>query len=110
MTRFTRRDWLTLTLGAGAAAALDLRELLAQQPQITRAIPKSGERLPVIGLGSSATFSQVARSEDITALRDVLKTLLDNGFLSLTLRPYKQKCPTISCQPPHHLTGLPQLP
>ena len=79
MARFTRRDWLTLALGAGAAAAVDLREVLAQQPQITRAIPSSGERLPVIGLGSSATFSQVARSEDITALRDVLKTLLDSG-------------------------------
>lgn len=79
MATLSRRDWIALTAGAGAALALDPRDLLAQQRLITRAIPVSGERLPVIGLGSSATFSQVARSEDVTALRDVLKTLLDNG-------------------------------
>jgi aryl-alcohol dehydrogenase-like predicted oxidoreductase len=33
----------------------------------------------VIGLGSSATFSQVARSEDVTALREVLKTMVERG-------------------------------
>jgi aryl-alcohol dehydrogenase-like predicted oxidoreductase len=35
--------------------------------------------LPMVGLGSSATFAQMARSEDATALKDVLKTLVDNG-------------------------------
>jgi len=79
MTMLTRRDWLTLTMGASAALALDARDLYAQQPLITRAIPSTGERLPVIGLGSSATFSQVARTEDVTALRDVLKTLVEHG-------------------------------
>jgi aryl-alcohol dehydrogenase-like predicted oxidoreductase len=75
----TRRDWLSLTIGTGAALAFERASLLAQQPLITRAIPSSGERLPVIGLGSSATFSQVARSEDVTALREVLKALIDQG-------------------------------
>ena len=42
-------------------------------------IPSSGEQLPVIGLGSSATFSQVARREDVTALSDVFKALVDGG-------------------------------
>jgi aryl-alcohol dehydrogenase-like predicted oxidoreductase len=77
---FTRRDWLTLTLGAGAALTIDPTTLWARQAKLlTRAIPSSGEMLPVIGLGSSATFSSVARSEDVTALREVLKTLVDNG-------------------------------
>lgn len=77
---FTRRDWLTLTLGAGAALTIDPTTLWAKQAKLlTRAIPSSGEMLPVIGLGSSATFSTVARSEDVTALREVLKTLVDNG-------------------------------
>lgn len=84
MFPMTRRDWLGLTLGAGAGALLpfDSARLFAQQastPLITRAIPSTGEKLPIVGLGSSATFSQVARSEDLTALREVLKTLLDNG-------------------------------
>jgi aryl-alcohol dehydrogenase-like predicted oxidoreductase len=66
-------------MGAGVSLALDPRALVAQQKLITRAVPSSGEALPVIGLGSSATFSQVARSEDVAALRDVLRTLTDNG-------------------------------
>jgi aryl-alcohol dehydrogenase-like predicted oxidoreductase len=77
----TRREWLGLTAGVGAALALDpgvLRALRTQQ-LITRAVPSSGEQLPVVGLGSSATFSQVARSEDVTALRDVLRTMVDRG-------------------------------
>ncbi len=41
--------------------------------------PSSGEKLPVVGLGSSATFSQVARSEDVSALREVLKAFTDQG-------------------------------
>lgn len=75
----TRREWLNLTLGAGAALTLDPRSLSAQQPMIMRAIPSSGEKVPIVGLGSSATFSQVARSEDVTALRDVLKAFTEQG-------------------------------
>ncbi|HTV02305.1 MAG TPA: aldo/keto reductase [Luteitalea sp.] len=75
----TRRDWLSLTLGTGAALSLDRALLFAQQPVITRAVPSSGEKLPIVGLGSSATFSQVARSEDVTALREVLKAFTSQG-------------------------------
>jgi len=35
--------------------------------------------LPAVGLGSSATFSRVARSEDVEALREVLRTMVDGG-------------------------------
>ena len=76
---FSRREWLNLTLGAGAALTFDRLVLQAQQPLITRAIPSSNEKIPVVGLGSSATFSQVARSEDVTALREVLKAFTDQG-------------------------------
>lgn len=81
MSTLTRRDWLTRTIGVGAALAIDpLRlQLLAQQPLLTRAIPSTGEKLPLVGLGSSATFSQVARSEDLTALRDVFKVMVEQG-------------------------------
>lgn len=77
----TRRDWITLTAGAGAALTLDPKQVLAwqQQPVITRAIPSSNERVPIIGLGSSATFSQIARAEDLTAVRAVLTTLVEQG-------------------------------
>ena len=81
-----RREWLRVTLGAGAAAGLSPRLLEALQPVtkaqgqlITRAIPSTGERLPVIGLGSSATFSQMARGPEATQLGEVLKTLVERG-------------------------------
>lgn len=77
----TRRQWLGRTLGAGAALALNPRlvEGLQQGRLLTRAIPSTGEQLPLVGLGSSATFSQVARSEDYSALREVLRTLVERG-------------------------------
>jgi aryl-alcohol dehydrogenase-like predicted oxidoreductase len=78
----TRRQCLKLTLAAGAAAALPARFLRADAggaALITRAIPSSGELLPVVGLGSSATFSQVARGEDHDALREVLRALAQHG-------------------------------
>ena len=46
---------------------------------ITRAIPSTGERLPIVGLGSSASFAQVARSEDVAALRAVLARMVELG-------------------------------
>ena len=76
----SRREWVGLTAGVAAALAVDLRVLLAQGKKlITRPIPSSGEAIPVVGLGSSATFSQVARSEDVSAIREVMKTMVDLG-------------------------------
>jgi aryl-alcohol dehydrogenase-like predicted oxidoreductase len=80
----SRREWLRLSVGSSAALALDPRRLhmlrvLQQQQVITRAIPSTGERIPVIGLGSSATFAQVARSEDVSALKEVMRALVENG-------------------------------
>jgi aryl-alcohol dehydrogenase-like predicted oxidoreductase len=81
----SRREWLRLSVGSSAALALDPRTFdarvrhLLQQQVITRAIPSTGERIPIIGLGSSATFSQVARSEDVTALKEVMRALVEKG-------------------------------
>jgi aryl-alcohol dehydrogenase-like predicted oxidoreductase len=78
---WTRREYLKLTLAAGAAAALPPRWARAEAGPdgITRPIPSTGERLPVVGLGSSATFSKVARGEDAESLRAVLRALADGG-------------------------------
>lgn len=77
----TRREYLKYSTVAGAACAISPGLLMAQMAGdiIKRAIPKTGEQIPVVGLGSSATFRTVAQSEDITALRGVLQTLVDNG-------------------------------
>ena len=54
----TRRDYLKITAMIGAMCALPSGLLRAFESGdlITRAIPKTGEKLPVVGLGSSATF------------------------------------------------------
>lgn len=77
----TRRDLLKYSAFAGAAWSMNSRllEALQAEPLITRTIPGTSESLPVVGLGSSATFSRVARTDDVSALREVLRTLFDNG-------------------------------
>jgi aryl-alcohol dehydrogenase-like predicted oxidoreductase len=79
----TRREWLGLTLGAGAALTLRPSLLAGLAPSkvslLTRGIPSSGEQIPLVGLGSSATFAQVARSEDVSALTEVFRTLAELG-------------------------------
>lgn len=78
----TRREYLKLSLALGAALSAKSSLLWADDtpmPLITRPIPSSGEALPAVGLGSSATFAQVARSDDIAALREVFSALVDQG-------------------------------
>ena len=79
----TRREWLGSALGAVAALGVTPRLAHAQasgaSPLILRAIPSTGERLPIIGLGSSATFAQVARNEDHESLRAVLSKMVELG-------------------------------
>jgi diketogulonate reductase-like aldo/keto reductase len=73
----TRREWLGLSLGAGAYLALTpaLRALQKSGGKlIQRAIPSSGEMLPVIGL-----MFRNSTTQDPAALKEVLETLVDNG-------------------------------
>src|SRR5688572_23630830 len=76
-----RRQWMQLALGTGVAFALRSPAVLAADPAplLTRPIPSSGERIPVVGLGSSATFRDAAEGEDVTALREVLAAMVGRG-------------------------------
>jgi aryl-alcohol dehydrogenase-like predicted oxidoreductase len=76
-----RRDFIGISAGVSATLALTPRllEALAQGQLIQRAIPSTGEKIPVIGLGSSATFSTVARAEDKSALKAVFQAMADKG-------------------------------
>ncbi|HVS33116.1 MAG TPA: aldo/keto reductase, partial [Thermoanaerobaculia bacterium] len=84
-----RREWFRLTLAAGAAVVVAPRCTFAAKGSqlIRRAIPSTGEMLPIVGLGSSATFAQVARSEDAAALKEVMKTMVENGATVLDTAP-----------------------
>src|SRR5687767_3386008 len=73
-----RREFLRITVGTGAALALTPDLLRALQESggklIQRAIPTSGEMLPVIGLGRGWS-----KSVDHAAIKEAIKTLVDNG-------------------------------
>lgn len=79
-----RREFFGISAGVGASLGLTPRLLqaLAAVPQgqlLQRAIPSTGEKIPVIGLGSSATFATVARAEDVTALKAVFQAMAERG-------------------------------
>ena len=74
--RLTRRQFAIIP----AAAATLTRAAFAQQsaPAITRAIPKTGERLPAVGLGTAEVFD----SDDAATRKKaaaVVRALIDHG-------------------------------
>jgi aryl-alcohol dehydrogenase-like predicted oxidoreductase len=78
----SRRD----ALRAGVSAAMALHPLdafahaLAQMsPMLTRPIPSSGERIPVIGVGTARRYEAAASAEERVPLREVLKRLPELG-------------------------------
>lgn len=85
----TRRDCLKNTALIGAATTLPSGLLRAFESSdlITRAIPKTDEKLPIVGLGTSATFREVAMSDDTSPLRRVIETLVQNGGTVLDTAP-----------------------
>ena len=72
-----RREFLGLlsALGAGSFASLGA---WAQQSMPLRRIPKTGETLPIIGLGSSKVISEISENgtEPVAA---ILRTLVEHG-------------------------------
>jgi aryl-alcohol dehydrogenase-like predicted oxidoreductase len=81
-----RRMFLGIAAVVGATLAISPQLLSAQRLSgklIERAIPSSGEKLPVIGLA----FSNHPSCADHAALKEVMKTFADNGgtYLDATL-------------------------
>ncbi len=79
--KISRREYLKMSLAAGVALALKPGIMWAEDkdlPLITRAIPGTDERLPVVGLGSSATFRGLADQDETEALREVFARLSEH--------------------------------
>ena len=79
-SKITRRYFLQ---GIGVmSAGMALMPVMAfgqnRQP-ITRAIPSSGERIPVIGMGTSRTFDVGRNPTSRSQLQEVLQAFFDNG-------------------------------
>ena len=74
----SRRDVLRLA-AAAAAAALVHPAFAANPAQRMRTIPKTGDSLPTIGLGSSRTFNVGTTAEERSAQREVLRLFAEHG-------------------------------
>ena len=70
----TRRDFAILAAAAVAAPPA----FAADEPLITRAIPRTGEKLPVVGLGTAQVFDRDGEATQ-SAAAEVLKALIAGG-------------------------------
>jgi len=76
----SRRDALKLGVGLGAGLALASNSLFAQNVgPLTKAIPSSGEHVPLIGVGTARRYDVAATPEELAPLREVLRNLPANG-------------------------------
>lgn len=78
----SRRDYLRLCAMTGLTLAASPKTLLAaddgRRSLITRTIPGTSEQLPVVGLGSSASFSRIAGEGDTASIHGLLEALARN--------------------------------
>jgi len=77
----TRREWIQSTAAASALLAVAPRSLGAfgRQELLTRPIPGTEERLPIVGLGSSASFRRMAGGGDLGRLTEVMRVFVESG-------------------------------
>jgi len=67
------------TMPAGAAPAATPAPAPPAGPMMTRAIPSTGEQLPVIGAGTSGSYEVALDSADYGALEDVARIFFEGG-------------------------------
>jgi diketogulonate reductase-like aldo/keto reductase len=78
----TRREMLKQTTVASLGLMMPHHNVFAMKTSaeiLKRTIPVSGQSLPVIGLGTWQTFDVSQSTEERTALREVIKTLVNQG-------------------------------
>src|ERR1051325_1240813 len=79
----SRRDVLKIGLGAGLALTVDRLPRFPIAPLhsdlIERAIPSSGEKLPVVGIGTARNYEVATTPEAKAPLREVLRRFAELG-------------------------------
>lgn len=86
---YTRRDVLAMGAGLVTAAVLPGLSLAqaAAKPLLSRKIPKSGELLPVIGLGTAIIFDITDNAAQRAERAQVIRTLLGGGAKLIDTAP-----------------------
>jgi aryl-alcohol dehydrogenase-like predicted oxidoreductase len=89
----TRRDAIKFGVGAGFGLALGRSAAVAGAsvrqgaPLIERAIPSSGERVPIVGIGTARNYENPTTPEQISPLREVLRQFAERGGRVLDTAP-----------------------
>jgi aryl-alcohol dehydrogenase-like predicted oxidoreductase len=78
MPEFSRRSMLSTALALSASCLTRGATAQAHEPLMTRAVPHSGEKLPVVGLGTATSFPSATESQR-TALKGVIDALVAGG-------------------------------
>src|SRR4051812_21820718 len=90
----SRRDAVKIGVGSGIALTLGRSDALASVPAwaqtgglIERAIPSSGEKLPIIGIGTAINYQNASTPEQLEPLREVLRRFPELGGRLLDTAP-----------------------
>lgn len=75
----TRREWMKVMTVAGVAAAGGVSAAPTAGGMLKRKIPKTGELLPAMGLGTSRTFDIGESEADRAPRREVLRLFVEQG-------------------------------
>jgi diketogulonate reductase-like aldo/keto reductase len=75
----TRRHFLQVSAGSMLSLAVPARAAGGGAAMVDRPIPRSAERLPVVGLGTWQTFDVGASAEDRAPLAEVVRLFLAGG-------------------------------
>lgn len=85
---FSRREVLALGAGIGVAAAMRIGPAVAATaPVLTRPIPRTGERLPVVGLGTAIIFDIGNDAAMRAERRQVIQAMLEGGARLIDTAP-----------------------
>lgn len=78
--RMTRREFTRLSTGAGAAVVFGWRPGWRQDsaPR-TRPIPSTGERIPVVGIGTARRYDVGTSATELEPLKETLQLFVDMG-------------------------------
>lgn len=90
-----RREAIGLLAGTTAAAITGAQAAAEARPMSTRAVPSTGESIPVIGMGSSNTFDVGASAAEREPLGAVLRSLVDAGGRVIDTSPMYGRAETV---------------
>ena len=77
LDNINRRQFIGLSVALGIVSILP-RDVLATS-MITKAIPDTGEKIPVIGMGTSRTYNARGDTELLARLAQVTQAFFDMG-------------------------------